>query len=111
MSCLSREEYISDLIGQYEEAKEFIRLALAERKKWEEQGKDYNPHKAPTKVRDLCVISYDNVKKAIAPSLCHNVEIVQQGIAYRICKALDAPGNVPMVEWVEEYISKSKATC
>lgn len=99
-------EIVQRRIQDYIRTKEYTRLALAERKRFEREGDDYKPQNAPEQVRDLCQISLQNVKTAVSSELCQNVENLPMQSAYKIAKILDLPGDQPLIPMVEALIRK-----
>lgn len=102
-------EYVQRKIQDFIRVKEYTRLALKERAKYEmsrEIGVDYQPSDAPEQVRDVCEIAFKNIDIGVSSTLCEGVESLPMEVAYKICKVLDAPGNTPAVPYVEGIILK-----
>lgn len=101
-----QSNYVQGKIQNYLKAKAYAKAALAERKVYEKDPKNYDPKKAPELVRDGAAISLENVKSGVSPTLFRSVENIPTDAAYKICQLLDVDGREPMIPYVEALIRK-----
>lgn len=103
-----KSDYVQSKIQDYINAKAYAKAALAERKIYEKDPENYNPRNAPEPVRDGAIISFENVKAAVSPTIFRGVENIPTDAAYKICQLLEVEGDEPMVPFVEALIRKHK---
>jgi len=98
--------YVKGKLEGYAYTKDYTRLALQERKKWEKNPAGYDPELAPEKVRSTCRVSLENVNTGVSRELCQGVENLPLQDAMKICRLTNAPGSVKAIPFVESLAKK-----
>lgn len=99
-------DYVQGKLKEYVHLKEYVRVALAERKVWEKDPKNYNPRKAPELIRDAASVSFENTKTGVSETLLRGVENLPMDAGYKICSLLDVKGDQPIIPYVEALVRK-----
>lgn len=99
----------SDLIqrklAEYVDVKSYVKEALKQRKLYNQDPDAYDPFKAPERVRDLCIIAQESMKKAVTAEFAAKVEGLPMNVAMDICRKLDLK-DTPAVPYVESLVRK-----
>lgn len=94
------------VIDDYREFKEYVRLALAERARYQADPPRYNPQQAPNELRDAARVSLENVQRGINATLFDNIETAQKMAAYRVCQVFGAPKDAPVIEFADGLLAE-----
>lgn len=106
----TRQEILLKRVNNFLRCKEFVKLAILEREKFESiktsfspYEKAYNPHSAPELIQDAAMVGYRLWSKGIVPTIFNNVESVEIDSAYDILRLYPVNSCEPMVEWANQY--------
>jgi hypothetical protein len=101
----TREDILSERALNFFNCKEFVKLGVIEREKFEalKNKMTYRSSDAPEIVRDAAWVGKSCYHQGLKPTIFHCVESVLSDVSHTCIKRFPALHNEPMVEWAEAY--------